>query len=351
MQLKEQIQEYVQIILHPGKATSDAKKFDIWSFYFKLALIPFVITLILLISYQYFGIASGGGISNSNSVSTGFTFYMAGGGSFYLVIFADILLFVVYYPVSFFIIAAIYHVLGSVLVKFKQPYKATLAATVYGLVPFIFLFWISLIPLVGSYLLVVLSVWSILVTIIALSNQQRVTRKQAFYVLIPIIIIILIVLVLVFYLIANPTPFSNVHLTPNSSSTKCAILNSNIGCGGQTVTTAGILSLSLNNNLNYGISNVKVLCLLYNTTTLYLNGYSYRQSNLDNYFVTAVSGTISSGNSAQLTGIQCYDGVSGALLSGLTANRTLDGIIVINYTTSTGFNRTAGIFATTITLS
>lgn len=107
------------------------------------------------------------------------------------------------YPVLLLIAAAIYHISGLVLGGFKKGYAATFTATTYSVFPPLLAAWIITLinaasVIVGVLLYLVVGLWSLWVLIVALSNQQGVSKGRAFIVwLIPTIIIGIILVLIV----------------------------------------------------------------------------------------------------------------------------------------------------------
>lgn len=91
-----------------------------------------------------------------------------------------------------FVDAAVTHFLGKLVFRLmKKDYSRTYNATFYELVPTILLGWI---PFIGA---VVGSIWSIVIFIHALSNQQGITKKMAILVwLLPVIVSLVIAFVI-----------------------------------------------------------------------------------------------------------------------------------------------------------
>jgi hypothetical protein len=89
-----------------------------------------------------------------------------------------------------FISGAIIHFFGKIVFQLmKKDYKKTYNAAAYSLAPSFLFGWI---PVVGSF---VGGIWSIVVQVYALSNQQGITPSRALLVvLIPVIILVAVVI-------------------------------------------------------------------------------------------------------------------------------------------------------------
>jgi hypothetical protein len=99
-------------------------------------------------------------------------------------------------PISIFINAFIYQLVGYNLLKiFDKNYDRSFAAVMFAELPMMLLYWVVAIPIVGIAALVVLSVWSMVVLIVSLAAQHKVKRTDA-------VVAILAAMLLVFALTA-----------------------------------------------------------------------------------------------------------------------------------------------------
>ncbi len=113
------------------------------------------------------------------------------------VLLADVVFLLIVPVIGIFIDSLIYHVIGrSFLKEFKRPWNRTFTGVMYGALPMLALYWLLFIPVVSLIFLGILVVWGFINGIIAIANQQRITRLQSFGVyLVTLFIILLIVLV------------------------------------------------------------------------------------------------------------------------------------------------------------
>lgn len=125
-------------------------------------------------------------------------------------------LFIVFTIISFLLLAGIVHFSGKIFRVFKKGYTHTFAGLVYGSTPIIFLSWILLLSFLFmaiSFLLalgvmvmigLVLAIWSFSLQISALANQQSISKKKAFGILLFTGIIVTIFIFIPFGLKPKP---------------------------------------------------------------------------------------------------------------------------------------------------
>lgn len=170
----DEVNKGIDIMLHPGEAT--ARKMDIrhaLEFYSKLAIIPFVLTVV---------------------------FYFVFVNSTLLIIPIVLLIFIIVLPVGYFIDAFIYQLFGKfILRQFTTNYRATFSAVVYGSVPSVLFIWLENIPKIGSIFGLILGIWSFIVLLFALSNQQKISKFTAFVVLLISVAALVIVVAIILY--------------------------------------------------------------------------------------------------------------------------------------------------------
>ncbi len=195
----------INLILHPSKGT--AKTMNIGqslAFFYKVSVIPAIIFILL-------GIFATSYVSSFlGMLPAPFSSIGAGAGIAILVILGLIFIWVVV-PISLFVDAAILHLFGKFLLRqFKGDYSNTFAGYVYGEMPVISLFWLVFIlaiasPLLGILVFFLLALWSLVVGIIAIANQNKTSRLSVIGVIIVEIVVIFIIEFVAFALLGIGT--------------------------------------------------------------------------------------------------------------------------------------------------
>lgn len=169
------------IMLHPYRntkksmSTSDALKF-----YYKLSIIPGILTVIIsIISYMH------------PSVSL---LSVPGYLKFFFLIMGVLSVWILTPVIGLLALNAWFQLIGKLVRRFTKPYSNTLTAAVYAIIPNLLVVWVSglttliINPLhifTLSYFLMLLvtlpfSIWSIIIWLYAMSNQQRISKLAAF---------------------------------------------------------------------------------------------------------------------------------------------------------------------------
>ncbi len=167
----DQAKQTFNIMMHPADATKKENKIGAsLTWYYKLAIIPLIISIIgaLLVGSAL------GGLLSLLSPSLGLVF---GGAIAGIAVVFVILYFVILVPIGFFIDAAILHFFGKfVFRQFKSDYSHTFNGLIYGASPSILFFWLFFIPIIGWLAAIIVGIWSLIVGIFALSNQQKTSK-------------------------------------------------------------------------------------------------------------------------------------------------------------------------------
>lgn len=171
--------------------------------YYKLAVIPFIVYVI----FGSLAIAAGLG---AHKVGTGSLLYSLDHAfstlSYFSVFWGGIVLFFIALPLGIAIDALIYQLIAKVFLGvWKGNYDKTFVALMYGLFPLLLLLWLSVIPLFNSLFVIIAPIWSIIVIVIALSNQQKVTRLNAL-----ITMVLKSILLLVFFALLGISIFASL---------------------------------------------------------------------------------------------------------------------------------------------
>ncbi len=79
-------------------------------------------------------------------------------------------------PIMMIISAAIMHLFGKILLKqFKNGYAATLAATVYVELIVVLFMWLTEIPIIGTILSLIISIWALVAFFVWMARFQNTT--------------------------------------------------------------------------------------------------------------------------------------------------------------------------------
>jgi hypothetical protein len=182
MILVDEIKNQIDVMLHPGsaiKAPMDLK--DALVYYYKVAIIPMVL-FILFGSIFY------------NSGSFGMLTKYFGVGSTAVTIGLGIFIFLVLEPIGMFIDSALYQLFGKyVFKKYKSGYGNTFTGVMYGISTMMLFYWLTVIPVIGSVLLLIIVIWSFVVQIIGLSKLQKISAWTSFGVILGSVIVVLII--------------------------------------------------------------------------------------------------------------------------------------------------------------
>jgi predicted neutral ceramidase superfamily lipid hydrolase len=161
-------------------------------FYYGATLIP----LLLIIVLGYFGMLTGT-ITQTIAFVPFAKLFMNFLNVPQALILSTILLLWVTVPIAFFIDAFIYQLVGKNFLRvFKGDYENTFSALVFGIMPYLLLFWLFLLPVVNIIALIVLPIWSFVIEVVAFSMQQRATRLQIIGTMFTIVILLTLLVVL-----------------------------------------------------------------------------------------------------------------------------------------------------------
>jgi len=186
----DELKEAVNIMLHPGTATQKERSIRAAiAFYYKVLVVPLILYIILALA----------------TPKPTFSPFMPSPSPFVPSPLFTVILLIVS-PLGLLAVAGLYHLFGKLLKVFNNPYSNTFTATVYGAVPGTLLIWLlaftniaNLMLLVGiDIIFFIVLIWEIIITIIALANQQKISKLRAFAVwLVATIVLIGVVIVFV----------------------------------------------------------------------------------------------------------------------------------------------------------
>ena len=171
----DEIKEQLNVMLHPGSAIKSRSVGDSLKYYYKLAFIPMVLSLILV----YIAGAALGSVMSFLGMSA------LSSSSIMLILGLILLLILVLEPIGLFINAAILQAIGGNLFKaFKGRYNDTFSAITYASCTGILFIWVLVVPLIGFLIFAILGVWSFIIEIIGIAKMQKVSRLAAFAIII-----------------------------------------------------------------------------------------------------------------------------------------------------------------------
>ncbi|MGI0141798.1 MAG: YIP1 family protein [Candidatus Micrarchaeales archaeon] len=197
------------ILFRPASAAK--KNFTARQFlglYYKLTVIPFIIYLVIGALLIQFGASS---ISTSLA-GLASIFPIATALAYPLLILSGVLIFWIAIPIGFAIDAFIYQIVGKLFLNvWKGNYDKTFVAAGFAVMPAMLFYWLLSIPILNVLYIIVVGIWEIVLLVIALSVQQKVSRLQAFAsVLSGLVLAILVVLLIVVGIIGAAHSFGGV---------------------------------------------------------------------------------------------------------------------------------------------
>jgi len=190
----EEMKEGLNIMLHPGMATKKTLGIlEGLKYYYKLAVVPLILSIIVGVIVA---VALPNVSPSTNPLMAAYGLGALGGTG---LILASIIGLLVANPIGMVISAALLQLFGKHLFKaYKNDYHHTFTAYAKGgVVPSTMFYWLSGIPVIGLVFAVIFGVWSFVVAIIALANQQGITRWKSLGVVIGTGVIIYIILFLI----------------------------------------------------------------------------------------------------------------------------------------------------------
>ena len=192
----EEMKEGWNIMLHPGKATKKTLSVsEGLKYYYRLAIIPLVISIVIgaIAAAALPGLA---GSASTNPLMSSYGLGAIGGVG---IIAAAIVGLLIANPIGMLISAALLQLFGKHLFKaYKNDYEHTFTAYAKGgIVPSTMFYWLSSLPVIGIAFAVIFGIWSFIVAIIALANQQGISRWKSLGVIIGTGVIVYIIIFLV----------------------------------------------------------------------------------------------------------------------------------------------------------
>lgn len=154
----------INVMLHPDKATKSWSVGGALGTYWKVAVIPMILSMIVA-AIAASALASFGTLGAVGNVFAGWGIAS--------VIVGTLVIYLIGLPISLLISAVFVQIVGKGLKVFKGGYAATVSALVYETMPYLVLSWIPIISIIGY-------IWSIVVGVFAISNIQKTSKLMAF---------------------------------------------------------------------------------------------------------------------------------------------------------------------------
>lgn len=267
MDIKQDVSKALAILRHPGRETSwNASPKEALKFYYRIAILATVLSIVA-------GIASSFAFGHIATATTGifYTVWLSlfGGNAVVAIVAYSVFYYLLFFPASIAADTLVFQAFGRLLKRFKMPIGRTFVASVMATVPGLLFGWMLIIPYVGLAADAVIVVLTLIVLFYAISRQQQIDMADAFLVWIIAGIIIGVVLVAVLIL-AFVLGFFNIGGPQASSlviSNRC-VATAGYYCGTPNVSSSGLLSFGVGENLGSMIYNVTVAVSPINATYL-----------------------------------------------------------------------------------
>ncbi len=206
---REDLKKGFGAIIHPGKDTQG--NYSIGSalrLYYSVSIIPFI--LFLVVGSLLYGtlavntncIYSSAQIASLScaparyfTVFDGFIGALAPLiGVVASVFLADVLFLLIIPPIAMFIDSLVYQLIGRFFLRaFKRDIHSTFTGVMFGALPALILYWLLFIPGLSYIMLPIITVWGFVIAVIALSNQQKISRSEVFLVYLATLVLVLII--------------------------------------------------------------------------------------------------------------------------------------------------------------
>ncbi len=196
MNFGEDLKRGYSALLHPGSESKPA--FSIGrtlGFYYELTAIPFVLYVVIGYIMASLGL---------NTTLMPFYGSFSSIGVLPALLLTAVLYFWILVPIGLFLDAVIYHLVGRNFLRlWNGNYERTFTAVMFGALPVMLFYWLVSIPVVNALYLGIMGVWGLVVLTVALSNQQKVKRIEAFWAMGSAVVLTLVLVMVVVLLIAS----------------------------------------------------------------------------------------------------------------------------------------------------
>ena len=181
MVIVDAVRKSIGIMLNPGKESK--KKMSVaesLTLYYKMAIVPIILSII-------FGFAASMVLgTHYKSLVTNDAAFGAIRGFSAAILISLFVFAILIEPICLLVSAFIVQLVGGPLLQtFKGTFENTYAAFIYAAMPLIlFIFLAATLNPLAIFVYLILSVWSVVVLIIALANQQKISRLASLCILI-----------------------------------------------------------------------------------------------------------------------------------------------------------------------
>lgn len=168
MMILDEVREQFGVMAHPGAKMKARSAREAMAYYYKVALVPLVLSLLL-------AWAVGSAVLGSQLGASGLAALEVFVALFFLVI----------EPAGLLFTALVLQLIGANLFKaFKGGYADTLSALVCAALPPMMFMWLLAVPIVGLIVLIIMGIWSFILEIVGVAKMNKTSRLSAFAVLI-----------------------------------------------------------------------------------------------------------------------------------------------------------------------
>lgn len=211
MTYMDELKFFWNLVWNPEKYTKRQLNFgSALKLYYTVALLPFIAYIVV----GSIMILTGASTHSAVRLFPGFRAFL-GAASYASVILGGIFLFFIILPLSIAIDAFLYQVIAKFFLNvWRGNYEKTFAALVFALFPLLLLMWLDTVPFLNVIFIILAPIWTIVVLVLALSQQQKITRLNALLTMIIKSIIVLLVLVLLGLSVATTVGYILSSLMP-----------------------------------------------------------------------------------------------------------------------------------------
>ncbi len=164
----KELRNAISLMLSPGNATKKSMKIgEAFAFYYKATLIPLVAYIIISLILSAALTATAGAVL----ASIPYVAPLLGIGLLAAIVVPIVVVWILI-PIFAIIWAGILQIIGKALGVFKSDFENTLSAVVYGRFPVGVFSFLYAIPF-ASLAMPVFDLWSLVVQVVGLSNQQK----------------------------------------------------------------------------------------------------------------------------------------------------------------------------------
>ncbi len=190
----KELKQGMGLLLAPGNNTKRAQSIgDAYTQYYKVTLVPLVAYVIL----SFIFVSAAG----SSRIFASIAAPLLSLGAFAMIAVPVVFVWIML-PISAFIDAAIFHVVGVALGTFRHKFENTLTALIYSRFPLgIFAFMLA-VPFVTPLYFVLFGAWAVIISIIALANLQKISWVSALGIIVISVVVVMTLVALIAFVFA-----------------------------------------------------------------------------------------------------------------------------------------------------